>query len=182
MKLSISDDVLTRLLLLVIASCLCWLCVENTTLFQTPYAHAKSPPSDGGKKRIIEAEEFRITDGNGRVRAILTLHPGKKSNPNYEDKPGLYLYHPDGRVAAVFILGDDRGYLSLNDQGGSPRVELGVSKRQSNSHQGGFVNVSDTDALGATLGTWMDWEKGMGPASSLKFYSGMGRKITWEAK
>jgi hypothetical protein len=182
MRPIVHADLTLKLILIVIASGLFWRCVQHATLLRTASAQTQDVRSAEKEKRVIEAEELRIVDPQGHVRAVLTVHPGQKSNPKYEDKPGLYLYHPNGKLAARFHLADDNGSLELLDQNGGSSVSLGMCKRQPNAFQGGYVIVSDTNKVGATLGTWMDWEQGMGPASSLKFFSGLGRKITWEAK
>lgn len=170
-----SVDGYYKCVLTVIAICLCWICVRDVPLISKARGQDRKVPSD-----ILEAKEFRVVDEDGKVRAKLALNPAPKSNATYEDKPGLYLFRSNGRSAAQFGVADQNGSVLIQDEAGMPVVVLGVSKPQAEQFQAGFVTVSDTHHDGATLGAWIDWEKGVGPASSVKLFKGRKGKVYWQ--
>lgn len=158
--------------LTVIAIFLCWICVRDIPIVSRAMAQDRKAPGD-----VVEAREFRVVDEAGKVRAKLALNPAPKEKAYYEDKPGVYLFRSNGRSAAQFGVSDENGSLVIRDLMGNPAVGIGVSKSAPDIHQAGFVTVSDTRNDGATLGAWIDWEKGVGPASALKLFTGAKRKV-----
>ncbi len=66
---------------------------------------------------VIEAEEFRIVDKEGKVRATLRL--------NEKGAPGLALYDDDGRLRAVLqVLEDGSPHLLFLDENGNTPTSL----------------------------------------------------------
>lgn len=177
MRRMFTIDLYNKIMLTVIAGCLLWRCLFDVDLVS--HARAQEAREQLAHERVIEAEEFRLVDKSGKLRALLTVHPGKKAEPYYEDKPGLYLYNQQGFPSGVFNLSDNRPSVYLRDGKGS--VALGVTKCQPNGDQGGVVTVADAAGRGAVLGVLMDYHKGPGPASSLKLFGKMFKEVIWEA-
>lgn len=66
---------------------------------------------------VIEAEEFRIVDKDGKVRATLRL--------NEKGAPGLALFDGDGRLRAVLqVLEDGSPHLLFLDEHGNTPTSL----------------------------------------------------------
>lgn len=66
---------------------------------------------------VIEAEEFRIVDKDGNVRASLRL--------NEKGAPGLALFDDDGRLRAVLqVLEDGSPHLLFLDENGNTPTSL----------------------------------------------------------
>jgi len=170
-------DLYCKITLTVIAGCLLWQCFADVNVL--PNARAEALQDRSAHDRVVEAQEFRLVDKSGKLRALLTVHPGKKAESHFEDKPGLYLYNQQGFPSGVFNLSDNRPSLDLRDGKGS--VSVGVTKCQPNGDQGGCVTIVDAAGRGAVLGVLTDWHKGPGPASSLKLFSKMHKEVLWEA-
>jgi len=73
------------------------------------------------QKRIVEAQEFRITDDAGVVRAVLGVTRGRGSSPH------LSLMHEDGTEAFEVTLARDEPVMRLTDSAGRTRVFLAVA-------------------------------------------------------
>ena len=69
--------------------------------------------------RTIEAGEFRLVDGAGRMRALLQMT---------RLGPRLVMMHEDGTVAVEMKLGHDGPALRLADDQGSTRVFVGAMR------------------------------------------------------
>ena len=177
MREKFTIDAYSKMVLTVIAGCLLWRSFADTNV--VPKARAQAAGDQPAHDRVVEAEEFRLVDKRGKLRALLTVHPGKKAKPSFEDKPGLYLYNQQGFPSGGFNLEDNRPSLYLRE--GKASLSLGLTPCQPNGDQGGFVTVEDARGRGAVLGVLMDWHEGPGPASSLKLFGKMCKEVTWEA-
>ncbi len=87
---------------------------KKTRATQTRRSRKPSPPK---LPDVIEAEEFRIVDKDGNVRATLRL--------NDKGSPGLALYDDDGRLRAVLqVLEDGSPHLLFLDEDGNTPTSL----------------------------------------------------------
>lgn len=73
------------------------------------------------QKNIVEAQEFRITDDAGVVRAVLGMTRGRGGSPR------LSLMHEDGTAAFEATLARDEPVVRLTDAAGRTRVFLAVA-------------------------------------------------------
>lgn len=69
--------------------------------------------------RTVEAGEFRLVDGAGRMRALLQMT---------RLGPRLVMMHEDGTVAIEIKLGNDGPAVRLTDDTGSTRVFVGAMR------------------------------------------------------
>lgn len=172
MKTSTHMDRYAKAMLTIIAGCLAWLCCSDLLL--PPRAAAQS--SIAKSKRVLEAQEFRLVDETGSLRALLTLHPGTKAKPQYEDKPGLYLYGANGTLRARLYVGDDRPALDFRDENQKRRASLHVTAHR----KGGSLYLSDQAGNHAILGTATTHDEGDSDASSLRLFDKNDR-LLWAA-
>jgi hypothetical protein len=115
-------------------------------------------------KRRVEANEFVLADGNGNVRAKLSMNLsiGGAGTPQmvFLDSEGRKNLEVNGAVGAfggsvgifneqggrvgTFVAADTGGHLWVsNREGGASRIDVGPTS----------VDISDDDGTGATLGT-----------------------------
>lgn len=81
---------------------------------------------------IITAEEFRLVDGEGILKASLNVYLGN---------PWLDFYGPDGEISSYFYVDSDGNpTLLLYDNSGNARVRLGVD-----SDGDGYLRFYDED-------------------------------------
>lgn len=86
---------------------------------QVPVKKVRRPrkPAPPPLPDVIEAEEFRIVDKEGNVRATLRL--------NEKGGPGLALYDDSGRLRAVLqVLEDGSPHLLFLDENGNTPTSL----------------------------------------------------------
>jgi len=69
--------------------------------------------------RVVEAQEFRLVDRTGKVRAALELTRAG---------PSLAMLHEDGTVALEIVLTGDGPGVRLADANGETRVFIGATR------------------------------------------------------
>lgn len=64
--------------------------------------------------KVIEAREFKVVDGNGKMRASLGM----------DSDPGLYLYDENGRSLVELSIINEETKLWFTDENGHLRIAL----------------------------------------------------------
>jgi hypothetical protein len=76
--------------------------------------------------RTVEANEFTLKDGSGKVRARLGMYRDPTASPDYPEEPRLALFDEKGQQR-VTLTGDGYGpMLALYDRKGHPRLNVGI--------------------------------------------------------
>ncbi len=92
--------------------------------------------AQGGRAAVVEAEEFRLVEKDGRACGRFYVDPN--------GRPGLVLYDKHGEVRAVLgMLASGSPHLALSDKDGNVRVAVAV---WSDARSGLFLTDGDGTA------------------------------------
>jgi len=139
-------------------------------------------PAQGQNQRVVEAEEFRLVDESGELRAMLKLVEGKPVLDFYDEKgvlravlgmvveglPGLGLYDENGKIRVGLGVGEAGPSIGIYDENEHTRNALYMQK--DGQH---LVLVDENGAVRAFLSVTQD-----GPSLGLRDATG---KTLWSA-
>ncbi|MCE9544146.1 MAG: hypothetical protein K8T25_01270 [Planctomycetia bacterium] len=100
------------------------------------------------KSQVIEAEEYRLVDSNGKLRALIT------SSKTWDGEPSITLFDRQGCGRLTLELHNDAPRISCSTPSGQPLVAIGIHEEggavlglnQDNGMPGLYVRVpSESD-------------------------------------
>jgi hypothetical protein len=78
---------------------------------------------DHSQRNVIEAQEFRLIDLNGKLRALIT------SSSTWKGEPSITLYDDQGYNRLVLEMQDQRPRVTFYSPGGQPVAGFGVDEK-----------------------------------------------------
>lgn len=105
---------------------------------------------DHSQRNVVEAQEFRLVDLNGKLRALIT------SAESWNGEPSITLYDDQGNGRLALEIHDRQPRVTFYAPSGQPMVGLGVDEKggarivlsRENGTLGFFVEVpADRDTV-----------------------------------